>query len=205
MDETTWFQRFGAIPGITYATPAGIRRPEMPKRALTPERHRSDWDGKPHEWLSWHDGDGETSASPAHRWPPESDPRDPSPELVRQRLYETLELPGIASDYHFALLTAYERLRSHARSNPELYAEVEQLCLLDVDLVERYPKTIRMDEGDAAPFRVPAFGILIDLYERNGLLDEAAAMAKRAAAAGQGDEDVTRIEERVASLLAEDA
>lgn len=205
MDDTVWYQRFAEVPGIGYVTPAGVRRPALPKRFLRPETHRSDWDGERHEYLTWQTEDGETSASPAHRWPSESDDRDGSPALIPQRLYETLELPGIASDYHFALLSAYEALASHARRNPELYEDVERLCLLDITLVERVPKIIRDDDPNLLTFRVPAFDILVTLYERNGLLDDALTIAQRAKTAGQGDGYVEEIEERVATLRAEDA
>jgi hypothetical protein len=205
MDDTVWYERFADIPRIGYVTPAGVRRPALPTRFLRPEKHRSEWDGKRHEYLTWQTEDGETSASPAHRWPPESDTRDRSPDLILQRLCETLDLPGVASDYHFALLSAYEALASHARRSPELYEEVERLCLLDITLVERVPRVIRDDDPSLPTFRVPAFDILVTLYERNGLLDDALAIAQRANAAGQGGGYIEEIEERVATLRAEDA
>lgn len=204
MDDTKWFDRFAAIPGIGYVTPSGIKRPDIPKRFLTPKVDTYEWDGRRHESLSWKDGEGETSASPAQRWPPETGQRNPPPALILQRLYETLELPGVASDYHFALLSAYESLSSRARREPELYADMEKLCLLDIALVERLPMIVR-DTAGAMPFRVPAFERLVTLYERNGLLDEALAIARRAAAAGQGTDLAEQIEERIAALRAEDA
>jgi hypothetical protein len=124
--------------------------------------------------------------------------------LILQRLYETLELPGIASDYHFALLSAYESLSSHARRQPELYEDLEKLFLLDIALVERLPMTVR-DDRDASPFHAPAFARLVNLYERNGLLDEALAIAQRAAESGHGTELLEQMQERIAALRAEDA
>jgi hypothetical protein len=206
MDETVWYPRFGDIPGVRYTTPSGIRRPDMPKRFLKPERHEHEWDGRMHASLSWPETDGETSASPAMRWPPDDDPPRPSPALILQRLYETLELPGIPSDYHFALLRAYEGLAGHARRAPELLADVERLCLLDIELLEAVPEVVgELDNPEQPAIRVPAFDHLIRLYERNGLLDDALAMARRGAALGQGADDVERLEERIAALQAEDA
>lgn len=206
MDESIWYNRFADIPGIQYTTPAGIRRPDMPKRFLTPERHVYEWDGRTHSSLSWKDDEGETSASPAMRWPPDDDPPRPAPSLILQRLYETLELPGIPSDYHFALLRAYGELASHARRAPDLFADVERLCLLDIELLEALPEIVgELDNPEQPAIRVPAFDHLIRLYERNGLLDDALAMARRGAALGQGTDDVERLEERIAALQAEDA
>lgn len=204
MDKTTWYERFARIPGIIYVTPPGTRPPNLPKRFLTPVRNHDTRDDNGHEWLTWKNDEGETSASPAHRWPPTTDPHKPSPALILQRLHETLELPGIGSDYHFALLGAYTKLLSHARRDPTLYAEVERLCLLDIELVERLPSAIRLNKDDT-PAHVPAYSILVSLYEQNGLLDDALAVARRAAAAGQASDNVERIEERQAALRAEDA
>ncbi len=204
MDDVVWYSRLADIAGIRYAPPPGVRRPDIPDRFLEPQKHRMDWDGKRREYLSWKTEEGETSASPVQRWPPESDPRNPPPALILQRLYEKLALPGVASDYHFALLSAYEALSSHARRNPELYEELERLCLLDITLVERQPRIIQEDDPKLPTFRVPAFEILVTVYLRNGLLDEALAIAKRAEAAGQGDSLVEEVEERLAALRAED-
>jgi hypothetical protein len=206
MEESIWYARFGDIPALNYTAPAGVRRPDMPKRFLNPERHTYDWNGAKHVSLSWPDEEGNTSASPAMRWPPDSDPQNPPPSLILQRLYETLELPGIASDYHFALLRAYDALASHARQQPELLEDVERLCLLDIALLETLPEIVgELDNPEQPPIRVPAFDRLVTLYERNGLLDDAIAIARRGAALGQGEDDVERIAERLAAVQAEDA
>lgn len=206
MDESIWYARFGDIPGVRYTTPPGIRRAEMPKRFMKPERHVYEWEGKSRASLSWPEEDGETSASPAMRWPPDDDPPRPSAPLILQRLYETLELPGIPSDYHFALLRAYDGLAAHARRQPELFEDVERFCLLDIALLEALPEIVGdLDNPDRPAIRVPAFERLVTLYERNGMFDDALAIARRGAALGQGSGYVERLEERIAAVRAEDA
>jgi hypothetical protein len=61
-----WFQRFGDIPGVSHAAPAGIDRRRLPSADARPQVHT--YDGERH--LSWPGGEGSgiisTSASPAH-------------------------------------------------------------------------------------------------------------------------------------------
>lgn len=205
MRKTTWYERLAAVPGVAYSTPPGVYRPDLPARFLKPKLDVFTFDSKRHESLSWPTDDGSTSASPAQRWLPESDSRNPPPALILKRVYEQLELPGVASDYHFALLQAYEALAPHARRNPDLHEQIERLCLIDIALLEQQPDIVR-DEFDPnrPPYRVPAYERLIYLYERNGLLDDALSIARRAAAAGH-DGEVERLEELLAAIRAEDA
>jgi len=203
MDEIVWYQRFGDIPGIAYETPPGIRRPQLPAKQLRPERHVFSLNGERRESLTWEIGDGATGGSPASRWRGDdaTDRSTPSAHIL-QRVYEQLELPGTALDYHFALLRAYEELRKRARNDAGLFADLERLCFLDITLSERVQLRIANVDDFAPP--VLAFGILIDLYVKNGLLDDAMELAKRATAQEQGGDCIATVEARIAALRAED-
>lgn len=205
MGDVTWYERFGAVPGLNYSTPPGIRRPPLPAGFLKPQRNVFQIDGKPVEQLSWPMENGSTSASPAQRWSVDTDPRDPPPDLLLKRLFEKLELPGLAKDYHFVLLHAYELLVRHARRDPDLWTDLERVCLLDISLIERQPHVLRIFDDREELISVPAYRHLISLYERNGLLDDALAVAQRAAAVGYGKQEVDRLQERIDALGSEDA
>lgn len=84
--------------------------------------------------------------------------------------------------------------------------EIERLCLLDIKLVETRPETVRDPVGGReVTLRVPSFSRLIRLYEREGFIEEALDIARRAAALGQGTVDLQRLEARLQELNAEDA
>jgi hypothetical protein len=205
MSETLWFSRFGDIPNIEYATPPDVRPPSLPARELKPVIHTHDWDGSPSESLWWEDGEGSTGASPAARW--RSTGRDSRQEPlahIRRRTYEALELPGTPSDYHFLLQGGYRSLLDRGRRDPQILAVVEHLCLLDIALAENVPTALTLGRDDVSPLPVLGFGILIELYERNGFLHDALVIARRAAATGRENEAANRLESRIAALRAED-
>ena len=52
-----------------------------------------------------------------------------------RRLYEALALPGILSDYHFAIMGTCAAIWLQRREFPELLVDFEQLCLLDIRIV----------------------------------------------------------------------
>ena len=117
------------------------------------------------------------------------------------------ELPGSASDYHFALLRATEVLWGRRRQEPEILPELERLCLLDIKLIEARPEIARGERGDGASFGlyVPAFEYLVRLYEREGLVEDALHVARRGAAFGRGPAEAERLEARLRDLESEDA
>ncbi|MEX2324060.1 MAG: hypothetical protein WEA29_09865 [Acidimicrobiia bacterium] len=131
---------------------------------------------------------------------------DPLPEdleHVRRTISETLLLPGEASDYHFALLGAYDALWRIRRQHPSISDLIEKLCLLDVRLVEARPEAVRMPGAARNAFvSIPAFQRLFSLYLDEGYLAEALEIAERAVPFGQSP-DLTNLRERLAVLLAE--
>jgi hypothetical protein len=209
MDETTWYRRLADVPSVGYVPPPDVDRRRVPKHDLEPRIDSYDFDGERHRSLWWKKGDSQTGQSPAaERAQGEGgDPREVStPDLLR-RLQEALELPGRPSDYHFAIMRACEDLWLRRREEPDVLPELERLCLLDIALLEAVPDIIRKvgNREVLPPLSAPAFSKLIYLYERNGLLEDALAIARRGAALGQSGGDVERLSQRIASLLAEDA
>ena len=106
-EEQEWFERLAAVPGSQYTGSSRVNRTALWGVGCEPiiEDYGSDY-GPSHLWPS-KDG-GQTSASPAgqartHEW------QGPTSEVLL-RLEELLELPGYASDYHFAIKGCCEEL-----------------------------------------------------------------------------------------------
>ena len=201
-----WFRRLAEIPGVHYETPQTINRFSLPDYNLVPELHEFEFDGKRHESLSWRTREGSTSASPANRW--RTEPRlDESPaQTALQQLFETFELPGIASDYHFAIHHCNETLWKQRRQEPWVLEQIERLCWLDIQLLEACPEAISFDrEGETQYANVDAFHRLINLYEDDGYLKEALEVARRAVRFNQAQNYFESLQERIAQLEAEGA
>jgi hypothetical protein len=206
VNEAEYFPRLAAVPGIAYSGPPDIDREKLPGAKAKPRTRPLSFEGKPESFLSWETEDGGiTSQSPAAARA-SSDRDTTAPSVVLRRVYEALELPGSVADYHFALLSAYQLLRKHCRSNPGLLEEFERLCLLDLSLVQARPEAIMHGTYEKPIMaRVPAVEHLIHLYEREGFLEDALAVARIAAACGKGTDDQNRLMKRIQELKAEDA
>jgi hypothetical protein len=204
--STQIFPRLAAVPGVAYRKRSDIDCEKLPEAKFKPRSIKFSSDVRSDSFVMWDTADGaSTSQSPATAHA-SAGRDDDKPSAIVRKVYEALELPGTSSDYHFALLHAYESLRKHCRTDPDLLLEFEQLCLLDASLVEARPEAIRLREDDATRMvYVPAFGYLIDLYEREGFVADALVVAKRAAACGQGADEEGRLRARLQELEAEDA
>jgi hypothetical protein len=134
------------------------------------------------------------------------DPQQDAPvSAVLRRVYETLELPGEPSDYHFALMGAYEAVWACRREAAGLLDEVEKLCSLDIRLIDARPDIVTNERGGKVSFlRVPAFGRLIFMYEREGFLREALEIAELASRFDQEEQRLAELRVRVARLEAEE-
>jgi len=167
------------------------------------------FDGKRRESLSWPTGEGETSASPAKRHGfLMSNDRDESTQSRLTRMYEALELPGEAPDYHFIIQTCIEALwkRQRQEQEPSLLAHIEHLCWLDIRLVEAQPDAIAYDhQGTRSYFHVLAFEYLIRLYEREGFLHEALEVAQCATRFSPDLTSAEQLRQRLDRIEAEDA
>ncbi|MEV0850583.1 MULTISPECIES: hypothetical protein [unclassified Streptomyces] len=151
----------------------------------------------------WPTAEGSTSATPASRHVP-FDAR--GAELIA-RVWEALELPGSARDYHFVLQSAVDRLWSTRRAEPGALAALEVFALLDLELMEAIPHAVSFDTTDApaAFVRVSSVPRLIGLLEREGAFTEALGLARRLARFGQGEDVAARLSEKAQALVAEAA
>jgi hypothetical protein len=138
-----WFRRLAEVPGIEYECSPNIDRTLLPEYDAVPETgtDESSLDGKINTYISWKTAEGSTSASPAHRWQgwgrsPEPRLDETLPQAILRQCQETLELPGILSDYHHALQSCHELLWKYRRDELWVIAEIERLCCLDLQLKE---------------------------------------------------------------------
>jgi hypothetical protein len=201
-----WFQRFGDIPGVSYATPVGIDRRRLPSADARPQVHT--YDGERH--LSWPGGEGSgiisTSASPAHERAFGTDLAGMSTAAALQHLGETLELPGEPTDYHFAIQNVLEALWKRRRTEPAVLGTVEQLAWLDLSLAQARPDAVSTDiHGERKFYAVLAFQYLITLYERDGALREALEVAELAVRYQQQQAKRDELVGRVTALDTEEA
>ncbi len=194
-----WYRRLADVPGVGYLASAQVDRGGLTGHDAVPKVSVYEFDGERKESLSWSLPNGTTSASPAQRHAT-AEQNEPTPALLR-RVRETLELPGEPSNYHFALLNACEELWQRRRESPHLFEELEDLCLLDIRLIEAQPQIVTNTYGNGPDFfQVPAFGRLIQLYEREGFLHEALKIAERAEHFGQMGVRLQELRDRVATI-----
>lgn len=204
MDDTKWFSRLAEVPQVGYCSNPSVDRLALPGHDARPDVHSFDFNGELNQSLSWPTAEGSTSQSPASAWYSFGDSRHPTSAEVFRRVYEALELPGTATDYHFAILHAYGILWSRLREDVCVLEELERLLLLDVVLVESRPDILQLGGEDETFWAaVPAFYHLMTFYEREGYVADALGIARRAAALRQGGEDVERLEDSLAGLRAE--
>jgi hypothetical protein len=198
--DPRWFPRFADIPGVSYQAPADLDLARLQRRHDRPNVHRyADMD--PTLW--W----GDSSRAPAAGHVLE-DPRKAATSRVLRTLAEALELPGEPSDYHFLIQNAVGVLWSRRDAEPALFADLERLCWLDLQLIEAFPDTIRYEhrDGDLQHFRVETFDRLLNLYMTEGSLADAARVLALADRHGNGEvPSARRARERCAAYAAEDA
>lgn len=212
--RVTWFRRAADIPGLNYMAPQSVDVTRLRGYGAEPEfdRHRG-FDGGQAEWLHWSYDDGEgsygTSASPAQNHSSAALERELSSAARLQHLWETLELPGQAGDYHFAIQETAGDLWRRKRREPSLLAWVEWLCWLDIRLIRAWPDAVRDEyagdfEDHSEFYGVAAFRTLAQLYKREGFLTEAQQVAEVARSFDQGGPYIDDVEEKLAALRAED-
>jgi hypothetical protein len=183
----------------------GVDPTKLRLRDAKPEVERIEISGKGVTSVMWPRQGGYSSQSPAAAPSSVDEGKAGEPSETIRATYEALELPGTISDYHFKLLAAYEALWSHRRKRPELLSELERMLLLDIELVSRHGKSLLFEpDREALMPRVPAFDKLIALYEDEGFVHEALAIAQMATAAGQNASHEARLSQRLANLEAED-
>lgn len=202
MRGSTWYRRLGDIPGVDYRAEHPIDRRRLQGHdAVARIEH---YGGEPS--LSWQAGPGgSSSSSPAHERAFGDEMRDRPTGEVLLNLAETLEVPGEASDYHFAIQHAVDILWSRRRTEPDVLDEVERLCWLDLRLIEAQPDAVRFEhEGKSSFVQVTGLKTLITLYEREGYLREALAVAERAERFDQLHDKAGELRDRLAVVEAEE-
>lgn len=177
---------------MAFSGSPGVVRGELPGARVRPDESY----GTP----MWPTPQGHTSATPASQHVP----YDASGEDLVARVWEALELPGSAMDYHFVLQGAVDRLWSTRGSYPAALDLLEVFALLDLELMEAAPQAVSFDATDPVSFvRVTSVPRLVDLLEREGAFTEALAVAKRLTRFGQGEDAVGRLSEKAGALAAE--
>jgi hypothetical protein len=192
-----WFRRFGDIPGVEYSAPPGIVRSKLTGANAKPSVERfGEGSG-----LWW--GDGSQSPAAARSWSPELERMEPA--KARRYLAETLELPGEAVDYHFAIQHVVEQFWKQRRDNPSLRTDIEELSWLDLRFLVAHPDVARIEHGDSdAYFQIRGIGYLMTMYEQEGAWRDALDVADLAARTfGQMEERRDELAEIVAALDAE--
>lgn len=199
-----WFRRFGDIPGITYAKDPAIDPTELEGYAAVPEVGAYDAGGERHEYLTWKFGEGlGGSASPAHNRAFGDFSGVSGPEVLLNCL-EGLELPGVPSDYHFMIQSTAGELWKRRREEPAGISDVERLCWLDLDLIDARPDCVTYENDEGSSFyAIAGFGMLINLFEREGALHEALDVAQRAERFGQGAQEREKLTERIEAARSE--
>lgn len=202
LNDTIWFRRFAEIPGIAYTTPTGLDLRHLRKRSLTPQVH--DYGSGRSLW--WETEDGGTSQSPAGEHMLE-DRRGASPTQIRKNVAEALELPGTASDYHFALQNAAGELYGRRRNDPTTIDDAHRLYLLDLDLIQLQPEAVTIGlDGPRTYVSILGLSRLMRMYLTEGRVADAAAIADIAERFETGDSrDAVAARTRAAALAAEDA
>ena len=202
---TRRFQRLATVPGVSYIGGSEVNQKNLSGNASEPPVPVGTYEGKREESLSRTTRDGSTSASPTQQRNAKP-PKNESPaEGAWRQLQERLELPGTLSDYHFAIQSCQEELWKLRREEPWVLVRIEELCWLNIRLIEAYPATIAYQTTDGKQLyaRVSAFYRLIYLYEREGFLHEALDVAQRAVRLGNAGNAVERLQGRLAELATE--
>jgi hypothetical protein len=201
--EIDWFNRLAEVPGVGYEPQQPLPRPAL-WNARPQIFSYDDGEGRKVKSLMWPSEDGgETSASPAQSHGL-SDRRNASAREVTANLRETLELPGDAGDYHFALQLSADALWARRKEDPSLIETVVELCLLNIRLIEARPEAVtdQYAKGPISYYSVTAFRRLVDVYRREGLVREALAVSRRGERFDQAV-DLEELEAQVAALDAE--
>ncbi len=192
-DMATWFERMAAIPGVRFTGSPGVVREALTEARVRPKVSYGS--------LTWPSAEGRTSATPAS-W---HVPVEASGTDLVTRVWEALELPGGAMDYHFVLQGAVDRLWSGRRSYPDGLELLEVFALLDLELMEAAPQAVSFDTGSVPTSFVHVTSVprLVMLLEREGAFTDALEVARRLAHFEQGEDAVDRLSEKIGALAAE--
>ena len=198
-----WFRCFSEIPGIKYTNNPNVR-PLLPEQSLVPRSASYEIANAHRGYLIWPmlSGTGITSASPAKQWITQPRKGETPAHASLRHLYESLELPGELLDYHFLIQGCCSVLWRLRREEPFVLTKIEQLCWLDIQLIQAYPSIIQV-KNEQGFLTVTMFQHLLSLYEQEGYLFEALRVAEIAVKFHQQMPALERIKSRVVNLEAE--
>ncbi len=196
----------GDIPGLDYDPPSGLDLTSIPGWDAVPVKESiSEFRGREVVDLMWGDRRSATSASPASQFASSIYDTERSPQDAVADLWKGVELPGTPSDYHRLIGRAADGLNAIRWKQPNVTAQLEQLCWLDIKLIQAVPGAIineYADEGVIDYYSVGSFFYLIEIYLDEGYVQDARAVGELAVTFKQ---DLTNLQERLAALEAEDA
>lgn len=204
-NDISWFPRFADIPGVAYEPIVPVDRSKLKRAAERPEVGSFTTDGRVVTYLRWGDDEESSSASPSadHFIHQELDGLKTG--TVLRKLAEALELPGVASDYHFALQGFVDVAWKRRRDEPEALGLLERVAWIDIAFLEALPSAFtytRMDE--ASYYRVTSMQNLLTIYDYEGALPEAIRVARIGLQHGQFEpKKLDELLERQAALEAE--
>jgi hypothetical protein len=166
------------IPGIQFTGSPGVMRANLSEANLHPKTESG--------YVYWPSAGGSTSASPAHRRAFADLSGLDNDELIRW-VWEGVELPGQASDYHFLLQGAVDQLWGRRREYPSGLNYLETFGYLDLALIEAIPQAVQVDKADhtAGYYHISSLDRLLALLEREGAIREALALSRRALRFGE--------------------
>lgn len=199
-DDHRWFRCYAEVPGAQYKGDPQ-RRAGLPNCKVRPEVHKLQLHGRQVIALSWPIPGGSTSSSPAHDLA-HSNTANESSQEARERVLNALELPGEVLDYHFAIQGVAELLFKRRRAEPQFLSFAEWLYWLDVNLLQANEVSFRLSPDAPGLINVLAFERLLELYQHEGFLLEAASLAERFARYLPED-TLTSVRERVMNLHSE--
>lgn len=203
-----WFARMGDVPGLTYDPPTPVDRSKLRGLNAQPTVNRFSFDGTVRESLGWDPADwgenGGAMASPCRRHLGDEYESIPT-SLLLTRLWESLELPGEPSDFHFSIQGVAGTLWRRKDERASVIGWVEWLHLLDIRLVVALPSTVSYDDGyRSGYYGVTAFHELISLYLAEGYLDLATGIATTASEFEMQGQALEELRQRKAALMEED-
>jgi hypothetical protein len=135
-------------------------------------------------------------------------PQPPQPISLRPRIEAksqlsssfgiSSELPGIVTDYHFAIQSACGRLWLDRLENPQYLTELERWCRLDLALLKAKPYGFQYEhDGELSYYSIGAFSYLRSLYEKEGALLEALEVAEEESQFNPNEKQLEQLRERV--------
>ncbi len=198
-----WFRCLSEVPCVGYKSHPNIDRSRLPGHNVVPSSSSYWIANERHEYVSWPTITGSTSASPAKLWKTQLRNGESLAQTCLRQLYETLELPGELSDYHFAIQSCCLELWRLRREEPWVLVEIEELCWLDIRLLQAHPD-FAVVNNEQGFFLILAFERLIALYEQEGYLYEALQVAAVATKFNQQMSALERIRAKIANLEAEE-